>query len=456
VATGTTRRGLGRQAAALAAHAAAPGAAVLAACRAAGERGAASPDVKTRPLVTLEYWTFMPTEARVPARKQLFPEYEAQARTRVEITYEGGLETKMLAGGAAGALPDLVDPNIPSNLNDFARQGLLEPVDRVLAALGRDDVYEPARVAGTLDGKLHGVPYIGWPQVLYYRKDWYQRRGLKDPPKTWEDLAQNAQALHGVAPDGLETAGFAGFFDKGQGPFLWQNFVGTNGGETFDRSGKLNVNTPNVLEALVLIDRLVPSMQAGADKTGYGGNNVPFTQGKFAHHISSTSFAQALMANAPDLAPQIGAISIPQGPRGKGDRGGYNGISYLSYTKLSKYKDRCEEFLRWFFSKEIHLRLFAGIDRGLLPMRNSVGKSAEYQTYPHLQAVKMVIAAGVQAQPIATLVAEDHGPNPIAAKLLDAECHAAMLRSIYLRLAGPRQALDTGEACMRGVLQTYR
>ncbi|MBI3910059.1 MAG: carbohydrate ABC transporter substrate-binding protein, partial [Armatimonadetes bacterium] len=228
------------------------------------------------------------------------------------------------------------------------------------------------------------------------------------------------------------------------------------GGETFDKSGKLNVNTPNVLEALLFIDRLTPSMQPGADKANYGGNNVPFTQGKFAHHISSTSFAHALANSAPDLAPQIGAVPIPQGPRGKGNRGGYNGISYVSFTKLSKYKDRCEEFLKWFFGKEIHLRLFAGIDRGLLPMRNSVGKSADYQNYPHLQGIKMVITAGVQAQPIATLVGEDHGPNPISAQLIDAECHANMMRSIYLRQAGARQALDAGEACMRGVLQTYR
>jgi ABC-type glycerol-3-phosphate transport system substrate-binding protein len=212
----------------------------------------------------------------------------------------------------------------------------------------------------------------------------------------------------------------------------------------------------DALEALVLIDRLTPSMQPGAEAAGYGANNVPFTQGRFAHHVSSTSFAQAVMANAPDLAPQIGAIPIPQGPRGRGDRGGYNGISYLSYTRLSKHKDRCQEFLQWFFGKEVHLRLFAGIDRGLLPMRNSVGRSAEYQNYPNLQGVKAVIAAGVQAQPIATLVGEDHGPNPIAAKLLDAECHAAMLRGIYLRQAGARQALDADEACMRGVLQAYR
>ncbi len=46
--------------------------------------------------------------------------------------------------------------------------------------------------------------------------------------------------------------------------------------------------------------------------------------------------------------------------------------------------------------------------------------------------------------------------EPISAKLIDAECHVIMMRSIYLRQAGARQALDTGEACMRGVLQAYR
>ncbi|MBI3910060.1 MAG: extracellular solute-binding protein [Armatimonadetes bacterium] len=427
----------------------------LAACVPAAPQGPAGADRKTRPFVALEYWTFMPTETRVPARKELFPEFEAQFNTRIETNDAlGGWEEKIQASWAAGVLPDLIDPNRPSSLNDWAQRGMFEPVDRVLAALGRDDFYEPARVAVTSGGKLYGVPYIGFPQILYYRKDWYQRRGLKDPPKTWDDLLQNAQALHGVSPDGQEVAGFAGFFDKSQGWLLWQDFVGPNGGETFDRQGKLHVNTPNVLEALVLIDRLVPLMQAGAATAGYGANNGPFTQGKLAHHISSSSLAHALANSAPELAPHIGAIPIPQGPRGKGDRGGYNGIAYLCYTTLSKYKDRCEEFLKWFFSKEIHLRLFAGIDRGLLPMRNSVGKSAEYLNYPHLQAVKTIVAAGVQAQPIATLIAEDHGPNPLAFNLWAADCHVNMTKSLYLRQAAPRQALDTGEACMRGAIQT--
>ncbi|MGI9332470.1 MAG: ABC transporter substrate-binding protein, partial [Gammaproteobacteria bacterium] len=45
------------------------------------------------------------------------------------------------------------------------------------------------------NGTFVGIPINGNVQVLYYRRDLYEEKGLK-PPETWDDLIKNAAAFH--------------------------------------------------------------------------------------------------------------------------------------------------------------------------------------------------------------------------------------------------------------------
>ena len=45
------------------------------------------------------------------------------------------------------------------------------------------------------NGEFIGIPVNGNVQVLYYRRDLYEEKGLQ-PPKTWDDLIKNAAEFH--------------------------------------------------------------------------------------------------------------------------------------------------------------------------------------------------------------------------------------------------------------------
>ena len=90
--------------------------------------------------------------------------------------------------------------------SDFARGGLLRPVDDLLKdtpELDWDDFAPALRDAAILDGRTWGVPFYTWSFGLIYRTDLYRKAGLV-PPRTLAELAGNAAALTTA-----DTAGIA-------------------------------------------------------------------------------------------------------------------------------------------------------------------------------------------------------------------------------------------------------
>jgi multiple sugar transport system substrate-binding protein len=49
--------------------------------------------------------------------------------------------------------------------------------------------------SNTFDGKAWGVPWYTDGGLLYYRQDKLEKAGYNDPPKTWEELIEQAQKV---------------------------------------------------------------------------------------------------------------------------------------------------------------------------------------------------------------------------------------------------------------------
>ncbi|MCC6629784.1 MAG: extracellular solute-binding protein [Chloroflexi bacterium] len=291
---------------------------------------AAAPASSKAP-VELVFWTFMPTAARFAGRPELFKRWgdKANATVKVEELDNNDIHTKLLAGKASGVLPDILDPAESPRVNNWAQIGVLADVSRVLKELGQDDFWKPAVDAVSFDGKIWSIPFVGFPHLLYYRKDMLTEKGLK-PPTNWDEMEQVAKALTGKDKAGQEISGTVGFFAIHHALFFWQNMVGPNNGFTWDKADKEKPMFPakENLEAMNYVKRLVPYMQKGAESMNYGNTNTFFFEGKCATTLSSTSFANGLYKTKPELAPNVGSAPVPKGPSSDGKRGAANGVSY--------------------------------------------------------------------------------------------------------------------------------
>jgi trehalose/maltose transport system substrate-binding protein len=106
----------------------------------------------------------------------------------------------------------------------------------------------------TVRGKLVGMPFFTDAGVLYYRTDLLEKYGYKEPPKTWEELAEMAKKIQ----DGERQAGkpdFQGFVFEGNASesvtcnaIEWVYSYG--GGTIIDADKKVTINNPNAIKAL--------------------------------------------------------------------------------------------------------------------------------------------------------------------------------------------------------------
>ena len=95
---------------------------------------------------------------------------------------------------SGGQAPDLANGNAQwvgawAGINEVA------PLDDLLSKEFLANFVPAGLEAFTIDGKLMAMPYFLDPRALYYRKDLFEKAGLK-APETWDDVFAAAQKLN--------------------------------------------------------------------------------------------------------------------------------------------------------------------------------------------------------------------------------------------------------------------
>jgi trehalose/maltose transport system substrate-binding protein len=106
----------------------------------------------------------------------------------------------------------------------------------------------------TVNGKLVSIPWYTDAGILYYRTDLLEKYGYKEPPKTWEELAEMAKKIQdGERKDGKKD--FQGFVFQGKAAetvtcnaLEWVYSFG--GGVIIEPDKKVTINNPNAIKAL--------------------------------------------------------------------------------------------------------------------------------------------------------------------------------------------------------------
>jgi ABC-type glycerol-3-phosphate transport system substrate-binding protein len=131
------------------------------------------------------------TEAGLLLAERLHSFEEAHAGLVIEVRTKsergvGGLLDSLVTARAAApdSLPDLVMLD-PDAVQSAAAQGILAPLEDLLASPASPDWYDYALPASTSDGSLVALPVAAFADVLAYRTDLYS-----SPPRTWDELLE--------------------------------------------------------------------------------------------------------------------------------------------------------------------------------------------------------------------------------------------------------------------------
>ena len=143
-------------------------------------------------------------------------------------------EQKLQAAIATGNVPAAA---LSSNV-DWARKGYFAPIDELMALqpdFNKEDFVQTFLNQGQVDGKQYFLPMYGTTQVMYYRKDAFEKNGIDASTlKTWEDLAAAAAKM--TVKDGGKTTFFGWEPMWGSGNMI--DAVLSKGGTILSEDGK--------------------------------------------------------------------------------------------------------------------------------------------------------------------------------------------------------------------------
>ncbi|MET8571302.1 extracellular solute-binding protein [Streptomyces sp. NPDC004783] len=179
--------------------------------------------------------------------------YEAEhpgVRVHVTVYSWNDVDRKVREMVDAGEAPDLAQIGAYS---DYADKGLLYGADEVLSIPVQAGFVSQLAAAGQVHGVQYGLPFAASTRVLFYNKTLFEKAGVT-PPKTWEELADAAEAL--------EAEGVKYPYALPLGPEEAQaetmQWMLSGGGGYTDDAGTYSVDSPqNVTAFTWLRDELV-------------------------------------------------------------------------------------------------------------------------------------------------------------------------------------------------------
>lgn len=310
------------------------------------------------------------------------PDVEVRLVSVEENALAGTLETAMREGRG----PDMV--GCASNLMvAFCNRGWMdaEGAAALIDGLGRERFFAGAlsRV-GLPDGRACGVPFNGWIQGVWYRKDWFEEAGLA-PPDTWDALLAAARTLHD--PDNGRYGILVGTRNDVYAEQVFTHLAKSAGVREFTPDGKVVFDSPETVRTLEFYAELARYTPPGPQ--WWRGRDYYF-QGKLAMMFYSTFIMDDLAVPSvaadsltgrnfrdltgapydPGLPEKTGMVSGLTGTR----TAGYGVLHALGVVKSgdSARNEAARRFIRFLFRPDAYATWLHITPGGMLPVLRDI------------------------------------------------------------------------------------
>lgn len=247
------------------------------------------------------------------------------------------------------------------SLSQYAEAGWLEPLtpyiedpeltDRDWYDL--DDIFKKSRNFGTHKGKFYGLPITGEAEIVFYRKDLFEKAGLKFP-ETMDGLLDAAKRLKTDSVAGIVNRGQRG---AGANVWPWSGFLFTYGGRFFNDEGFPIFNNR---EAVAATEMYVKLLQEAGPKgvTNYNWYECAndFQQGKAAMFIDSSGFMPMFTDSEKSAVHDKVGYALLPGVPGKEVLPNF-WYWMIAMASNSEHKGASWLFLEWVTSKQTALKI---------------------------------------------------------------------------------------------------
>jgi ABC-type glycerol-3-phosphate transport system substrate-binding protein len=273
------------------------------------------------------------------------PDFEKKTGIKVVVDAApfGDLYKKQLLSLSTGGRYDVLfmdEPWVPP-LSEF-----LLPLDERMRGLDMQD-YVPTTVAsGAFQGKQYALPVDPNVQLLVYRKDLFEQKGLK-PPATWDELLAAARTFHDPAKQQYGIAVTASS-DVQTALYLLVS-MWSQGAELVDSRGRGGVDTPAGKKGGEVFLELLKYTPPNVRSYNFADVNKAIQLGQAAMAIQWASGAKPMEDKTrSSVAGKLGYTLVPKAVRQTPMRG----VWTIAIAKNTQNQDAAWEFAKWLSSRE--------------------------------------------------------------------------------------------------------
>lgn len=264
----------------------------------------------------------------------------------------------------------------------WAKQGWLLPLEKLGDKYDVNDMLPSIRGGLTVEGKLYAAPFYGESAMIMYRKDLFEKAGLKMPENpTWEFIGDAARKITDRKADvnGICLRGKAGW---GENMAFITALTNSFGGRWFDENWKPQFDQPEWKNSLQFyVDLMKDAGPSGAASNGFNENLTLFQQGKCGMWIDAT-VAASFVSNPKDskVADKVGYALFPTHGKSK-NHGNWLWSWNLAIPKSSQKAESAEKFIAWATSKDYSDLVASKEGWANVPpgTRTSLYKNADYE-----------------------------------------------------------------------------
>ncbi|MBV7331478.1 extracellular solute-binding protein [Chloroflexi bacterium TSY] len=311
-----------------------------------------------KPKTSVEFWTLDYQPERLAAYESVanrFMEDHPDISVVIRRAAKSYNIDKLYRAQQEGNLPDILHVGV-EHLPNLVKDGLLDQIaaEEVIDRIGESKFYPGVLNLVQNDFTFHygAVPYDGWVQAIWYRKDVTDKLGLASPD-TWNTIRlmnqafeQDEDVLHGLI---LPNHPIKRYVHR-----VFEQVALSAGAYPFDLDGKVTMNAPEMVQALhwytSLHEHAVPGINQAyearlAYETGEAGIMLYGIDILDDLVTGSLIFGgERVKITVDQLPKQTGVVTQIEGPAGKTAYGQLNTLALISGADEAA-KDVVEFFL---------------------------------------------------------------------------------------------------------------
>ena len=261
-------------------------------------------------------------------------------------------------------------------IDQFAKSNWLEPLNKY----AERDNYHIDNFFGSvinsvdeLNGNLYALPVFMDIGLLYYRKDLLEKYGFTEPPKTWKQFVDEAITIQNG--ERKTNKNFNGYVWQGaQYEGLICTFLEflTSRGGSMVKDGKMNLNTPENIDALTFMHDLIYKYKISPPNTYTEMKEEEvrrsFQRGNALFERNWTYAWNLAQSNDSEVKGKVGLAPLPhkEGYASTSALGGW----HIGMSKYSDVKNEAWDFIKFVTSYNIQKKLL--LEVGWNPGRKDV------------------------------------------------------------------------------------